>query len=765
MRDFDLKSFREKLSGFILFILITILILVVYMDSPFWLEKMEWRLEDYMYKFRGINPPGDQIVIVAIDDKTQQKFGKWPWDRKQIAQLVESISPAQPKVLYLDLFFSPDLYEDTSGNTKILAEAIQKNKNVILPIYFNLSELGMAETETPPSVSKSAWFRSEQPNLYPSLVAKEIHYPSELLLRTKSLYGQINITFDADRKVRKDPLLIYYDQNFYPSAALQIVRSYLNVKPEQIKWAGEKKLSFKGLVIPLDKQGEMLINFCGPQKTFTYYSAGDVLDQKIELKKFSRRIVMVGLVSSKSFLAAPLSFLPSVEKTANVVENIIHQNFLCRASFLYDLLFIILIGIFCAVVLPQVSLAYRMVILLLCLFVSTNLSFLLFATSGILTKPFYPLLEISLFTLVAPAMKPKKKIVVKSARLIQGETAPSLSGESEKILTPEEKIEGKIGFSPAKEEERTQAIPETQVVINPPMEEKKSWEKKTTTRINLTQFGRYQILEPMGKGAMGMVYKGKDPAIERLVALKTIRLDEISSDQQIEELRKRLIFEAQAAGKLSHPNIVTIYDVGVEGNLEYVAMEYLEGYTLDKLIEKKSEVNYRIVAKIMIQVCDALSYAHQRGIVHRDIKPGNIMILDNFEVKVMDFGIARLGVSNLTQEGVALGTPSYISPEQLQGKPADKRSDIFSLGVVLYELLTKKKPFQGETISSLMYNIVNEEPLPPSVINDKTPLIFDRITSKAMAKNLEERFQDASEMGAMLKEFVSSFVVTRSFRI
>jgi CHASE2 domain-containing sensor protein/tRNA A-37 threonylcarbamoyl transferase component Bud32 len=764
MRYSDLKSFREKLSGFILFILITILILVVYLNSPSWLDKMEWRLEDYMYKFRGTNPPGDQIVIVAIDDKSQQKFGKWPWDRKQIAQLVESISPAQPKVLYLDLFLSPDLYEDTCGNTKILAEAIERNKNVILPIYFNLSELGIAETEAPPSVSKSAWFRSEQPNLYPSLVAKEIHYPSELLLRTKALYGQINTTYDIDGKVRKDPLLVYYDQNFYPSAALQIVRSYLNVKPEQIKW-GRNKLSLKELGIPCDKRGEMLITFCGPQKTFTYYSAGEVLDQKIELKKLSHRIVMVGLVSSKSFLATPPSLLPSVEKTANAVENIIHQNFLYRANFLYDLLFIISIGFFCAIVLPQVSLTYRMVILLLFLFVSTNLSFLLFTTSSILTKPFYPLLEISFFTIVAPAMKPKKKVVRKSARSIQTETALPLVGEKEKTFTAMEKTEEEIGFSPAKEEERTQAILESQVILSSSAEEKKTREKKTTTQINLIQFGRYQILKPIGKGAMGMVYKGKDPAIDRLVALKTIRLEELFSDQKIEELRKRLIFEAQAAGKLSHPNIVTIYDVGVEGNLEYVAMEYLQGYTLDKLIEKKSEVNYRIVAKIMIQICDALSYAHQRGIVHRDIKPNNIMILDDFVVKVMDFGIARLGVSNLTQEGVALGTPSYISPEQLQGKPADKRSDIFSLGVVLYELLTKKKPFPGETINSLIYNIINEEPLPPSVINDKTPLIFDRITSKAMAKNLEERFQDASEMGAMLKEFVSSFVVTRSFRI
>jgi serine/threonine-protein kinase len=247
--------------------------------------------------------------------------------------------------------------------------------------------------------------------------------------------------------------------------------------------------------------------------------------------------------------------------------------------------------------------------------------------------------------------------------------------------------------------------------------------------------------------------------------LKTIRVDTIGSPDELDELEDRLIKEAQAAGKLSHPNIVTIYDVGKEGDLYYIAMEYLQGYTLEKMIQKKSELNYKLVAKIMIQACQALSYAHEKGIVHRDIKPANIMILDNFDIKVMDFGIARFGGSSMTQTGLAMGTPSYIAPEVLQGKRADKRSDIFSLGVVLYEILVGQKPFKGESISALIYCILNDQPPMPSTINDKTPTLFDRVVGKALVKNPEERFQNALEMETQLKEFVASFVVTRSFRI
>ncbi|MCK4607444.1 MAG: serine/threonine protein kinase, partial [candidate division Zixibacteria bacterium] len=273
----------------------------------------------------------------------------------------------------------------------------------------------------------------------------------------------------------------------------------------------------------------------------------------------------------------------------------------------------------------------------------------------------------------------------------------------------------------------------------------------------IKSLGRYKVSGVLGKGAMGMVYRGVDPAINRPVALKTIRLDFVNDPEELAELKERLYREAQAAGKLSHPNIVTIYDVGSEGHLQYIAMECLEGQTLEEMIKKKVKFNYRIIAQIIMQICSALQYAHEQGIVHRDIKPANIMILKDYRAKVMDYGIARVDSSSMTKTGIAMGTPNYISPEQLKGQKSDHRADLFSLGVVMYELLLGKRPFKGENITSLMYSVLNHEPEKPSNINPQIPLLFDRIIDRALKKDNAERYQKASEIMADLSDFVEAF--------
>lgn len=274
----------------------------------------------------------------------------------------------------------------------------------------------------------------------------------------------------------------------------------------------------------------------------------------------------------------------------------------------------------------------------------------------------------------------------------------------------------------------------------------------------LKNLGRYQITGILGKGAMGTVYRGVDPAINRPVALKTIRLDFVSGDpDEMAELKERLHREAQSAGKLSHPNIVTIYDVGSEGHLQYIAMEYLEGRTLEDMIKKKTKFNYRIIANIIMQICSALEYAHKQGIVHRDIKPANIMITKDYQAKVMDYGIARVESSSMTKTGIAMGTPNYMSPEQLKGQTSDQRADLFSLGVVMYELLLGRRPFKGENITSLIYSILHQDPQKPSNINPQIPLLFDRIIDRALKKNVDERYQNAGEIMYDLKDFVEAF--------
>ena len=759
-----LLSLKNRFSGFILFILIAVFIILLYGDSPQWLEKINMGIQDMMYNFRGNLSPGDQIIIVGIDDKALKNVGDWPWHRDRIADLIYMVSLSQPKVLFMDIFLPQDVDEDTSGNTGVLADLMEEFDNVIVPVYFNLSEVSLTQSQAPSWVLRSALKEEDQEKLSPPS-AFQIFYPSEKIGLASHDVGHINLTQDMDGKVRKELLLISFQNEHYPSVSLQIARNYLEANDEQIK-INDQSITLKDIPIPVDKKGGTLVNYNGSVKTFTHISAWDILCDRIDPQILSHKIVMVGLTESHATkIKTPVSSLmTSVERTANTVENIIHKNFLTPWSFWFDLMVLVLIGVFCAVVLPNVSLLYRLVILTVFFFVVINLSFILFSSIGVLTKPLYPILEILLFLGATPAIKPKRKKKTEEKIILE----PDEEEEVVEVVQINTQSTTKLRVQEPDTEHtviKKEAKPSTEVVDKITQEKKVPEKKKTITLEDLGKFGRYRILEPLGRGAMGTVYKGEDPTIDRLIALKTIRLDFFASEDEIKELKERLIREAQAAGRLSHPNIVAIYDVGEEGGLQYSAMEYLEGYPLEKLVKKKSELNYRIVAKIIIQVCDALSYAHNKGIVHRDIKPANIMILDDFNVKVMDFGIARFGATTMTQSGVAVGTPSYISPEQLQGKPADKRTDIFSTGVVLYELLTRQKPFRGEDINSLMFSILNEKPPLPSAVNEKTPTIFDRVVHKAMAKNPDERFQDVSEISDLLREFVSSFIVTRSFKI
>jgi serine/threonine-protein kinase len=267
--------------------------------------------------------------------------------------------------------------------------------------------------------------------------------------------------------------------------------------------------------------------------------------------------------------------------------------------------------------------------------------------------------------------------------------------------------------------------------------------------------GRYEVSGELGRGAMGVVYKGEDPKIHRTVAIKTVRLSDFDEDL-LDEMKERFFREAESAGLLTHPNIVTIYDAGEEHDLAYIAMEFLKGEDLEGAIKEKKLFPVRDTLFIIAQVADALSFAHAKGIVHRDIKPANIMRLnDTLEVKVTDFGIARITSSSKTKTGVVLGTPSYMSPEQVAGKKVDGRSDIFSLGVVLFEMLTGEKPFSGSDMTSLMYKIAKEPHPSARSINGKIPPVVEKIIDKALEKDVEKRYQKAGQMHDHLKMVIT----------
>lgn len=267
----------------------------------------------------------------------------------------------------------------------------------------------------------------------------------------------------------------------------------------------------------------------------------------------------------------------------------------------------------------------------------------------------------------------------------------------------------------------------------------------------ITVLGRYKIVSEIGQGAMGTVYKAVDPIIDRTVAIKTINLN--LSKQELEEYEARFQQEIKAAGRLNHPNIVTIYDVGKTESVAYMAMEFLEGKELKDIIASGQLPPTEQVVDIIAQVADGLWFAHQQDIVHRDVKPSNIMVLKGGIAKITDFGIARLPNSAVkTMTGLILGSPRYMSPEQVIGKSLDTRTDIFSLGVVLYEALTGQAPFDGDNVNAIMYATVNTAPPPPSTHNRHVPAMLDLIVAKAMAKAVDDRYQSVKEFADDLRE-------------
>jgi serine/threonine-protein kinase len=259
--------------------------------------------------------------------------------------------------------------------------------------------------------------------------------------------------------------------------------------------------------------------------------------------------------------------------------------------------------------------------------------------------------------------------------------------------------------------------------------------------------GRYEIERELGKGAMGAVFLGKDPKISRTVAIKTMALSQEFEEDELVEVKERFFREAETAGRLIHPNIVTIYDAGEEHDLAYIAMEFLKGTDLTKYIKAGSLLPIKQVLKLIQSAAEGIDYAHQLNVVHRDIKPANIMWdPETGSIKITDFGIARITDSSKTKTGMVLGTPSYMSPEQLAGKKVTGQSDIFSLGVMLFQMVTGKLPFTGDSMASLMYKIANEQHPRPESINPDVPRCVSFIINRAMAKDLEKRYQRGKQM-------------------
>jgi serine/threonine protein kinase len=284
------------------------------------------------------------------------------------------------------------------------------------------------------------------------------------------------------------------------------------------------------------------------------------------------------------------------------------------------------------------------------------------------------------------------------------------------------------------------------------------------------RFGRYEIVAELGRGAMGVVYQARDPQINRLVALKTFSLFDQEPEQE-EEFRQRFVYEAQAAGRLQHPGIVAVFDVGeeTESHEPFIVLEYVAGESLSRILSREKKLALPRALNLAEEIAEALDYAHVQGVVHRDIKPANILITQEGRAKIADFGIAKLNLAHFTLPGRLLGTPAYMAPEQLVGDAVDGRSDLFSLGVILYVMVTGHSPFHGNSATTVCFKVVNREPMPASAFDLDLPRALDPIISKAVAKDPAERYQRGADFGNDLRQLrmqhtgsTTGFLVTRS---
>jgi len=700
---------------------LTALVGVLFFLHPGPLESVHSKLYDLSLQARGSLSAPQEVVIVAVDDASVGSLGRWPWPRKKMAELIGLLSRAGAKTIAVDVVFLPAEEEKASGNDRLLGEAVQKAGNVLLPFYFTLgkSRQEKKKGETPPPLISSSYLLFDDPKKFsdfPPPAGIEIYFSVPEVMRGARAMGHINALPDVDGKVRRDPLIIQYGGHYYPAFSIQVAAAALGLSRGDLKVNVGRSLRLGRITVPTDSQGKMLISYYGGNQSIPHRPCLDVLAGRIPPDTFKNKVVLVGVTAAGGydFLATPFSSrFSGVEKHAHIVAGILQGRFIARppwASFV-EFGLVLLFGLGLAFFLPGRSPAVRLILCFSCLVI---LAALMIGTirQGISMQLFFPaLMVISQYILGAvwgagAAEKEQPKSVEATAFMTGEAREPTLSGGTLRIEPggPQQKID------------------------------------------------RYEILGELGHGAMGIVYQGRDPLIDRLVAIKTIRFDRLYEEKDIQALKGRFFKEAQAAGKLTHPNIVTIFDVGEDRGLSYMAMEYVEGDVLSQFCSPGQLLQVEEVLEIIAQAADALDLAHKRNIVHRDIKPANIMRTSEGQIKVMDFGIAKLPTSTLTQDGSVVGTPAYMSPEQIQGKDLDGRSDLFSLGSIFYELLTGIKFFSGENLSAMAHKITHETPPPPSGQNPRVPQAVDEILKKVLAKNRNDRYARGRDFSKDLRK-------------
>ncbi len=683
----------------------------------------------------------------------------------------------------------------------VLAASIAKAGNVLVPSVFALGEpQGNPDKPLPDFALKSAI--KEQGFSIPAISGQ---MPIESIGKAAAGIGHLNQMQDVDGAVRMEPLLVNYYGNSVPSMALLAAARSLNLGPSDVRLNPGDSVQLGRLRVKTDDAALMLPQFYAPRDgrpPFPIDSFYDVITGKIPASKYTDKIVIIGATAAGVGVQFPAPGYPSVspaETIAHITSSILSEHFIVQPAWgIWAVLAIfLLVAAYIIALLPRLSAGMAAIVTLVAFVALLGAEFGMLASGGIWMKLVFPAFLLVIGHL---ALTTKRFLVTEAGKLKSDEESAetnrmmglALQGQGQldaafdrfRRVPMGDAVMGNLynlalDFERKRQFNKAEAVYEHMAAYDKDykdLQSKLSRAKNLSTTVMLggsgghpggtmlldggavekPMLGRYQVDKELGKGAMGVVYLGKDPKIGRVVAIKTMALSQEFSGDDLVDARERFFREAETAGRLQHQNIVTIFDAGEEHDLAYIAMEFLKGRDLLEFCKEGHLLPVPKVLSIVARVAEALAYAHRQNVVHRDIKPANIMYeVDSDTVKVTDFGIARITDSSKTKTGLVLGTPSFMSPEQLAGKKVDGRSDLYSLGVMMFQMLTGVLPFRGDSMAELMFKIANEEAPDVRIIRSELPESLANLVALSVSKRPETRYQDGEQFAAELRNVIA----------
>ena len=715
--------------------------------------------------------------------------------KKMKAALDASPEAAAANTLLTQLISDAEVALDTDA---VLAAGIKNAGNVLLPSFFTFGDpQGRPDKPLPAFALKSAL---DDPSGY-SLATVRAQEPIDLIGVNTAGIGHMNMWQDVDGAVRQEPLLVNYYGKAVPSLALLAATNSLNLATSDVRLQVGQSVQIGKLRIRTDERALMLPQFYkgkDGKSAFSVDSYYDVLTGKIPATKYTDKIVIIGSTATGvgvQFAVPGNPALNPAEILAHITSSILSEHFIVQPdwSLWTGIGSFLLVAAYLIAALPRLS-AGAAAIATLAVFVGLlTLEFGLLSGSAIWLNLVLPA---TLVVLGHLALTTKRFLVTEAGKVqadeesaetnrmmglaLQGQGQLDMAFDRFRRVPMNEAVMGNL-YSLAMDFERKRQFNKAEAVYEHMSAFDKGYKdikSKLSRAKNLSEtvmlgggashpggtmlleggavekpmLGRYQVEKELGKGAMGVVYLGKDPKIGRVVAIKTMALSQEFAGDELVDARERFFREAETAGRLQHQNIVTIFDAGEEHDLAFIAMEFLKGKDLADHCKGGQLLPVPVVISIVARVAEALAYAHKQNVVHRDIKPANIMYeAQSDTVKVTDFGIARITDSSKTKTGLVLGTPSFMSPEQLAGKKVDGRSDLYSLGVMLFQMLAGVLPFRGDSMSELMYKIANEEAPDIRIIRPELPQNLADVIALSLSKRPETRYQTGDQFAADLR--------------